>query len=140
MALDTDKPMYPRPLFPSSREVAFREDRPHLIATRNGNDDFLGRAVEARVAGEEEDDSLEVIFSAETGAGRAHTPQRLNRTHTPQRRALAGCSPCLPALSARPVCPHTRSTSIPTTPRFVFKATSRCVVPSCWEVAMTLPR
>ena len=33
----------------------------------------------------DEDDSLSVVFSADTGAGRAHTPQRLNRTHTPQR-------------------------------------------------------
>lgn len=35
--------------------------------------------------GEDEDDSLAVVFSADTGAGRAHTPQRMNRTHTPQR-------------------------------------------------------
>lgn len=38
-----------------------------------------------RHTGEDEDDSLAVVFSADTGAGRAHTPQRMNRTHTPQR-------------------------------------------------------
>lgn len=31
------------------------------------------------------DDSLDVVFSADTGAGRAHTPQRANRSNTPQR-------------------------------------------------------
>lgn len=49
-----------------------------------------GRAVESvrhddRTGHDDEDDSLAVVFSADTGAGRAHTPQRLNRTHTPQR-------------------------------------------------------
>ncbi|CAB1119158.1 unnamed protein product [Ectocarpus sp. CCAP 1310/34] len=49
-----------------------------------------GGAVESvhrdgRTGHDDEDDSLAVVFSADTGAGRAHTPQRLNRTHTPQR-------------------------------------------------------
>lgn len=42
--------------------------------------------VSSRQCGAElEDDSLDVVFSADTGAGRAHTPQRLNRSNTPQR-------------------------------------------------------
>ncbi|CAN0232546.1 unnamed protein product [Ectocarpus sp. 12 AP-2014] len=40
---------------------------------------------DGRTRHDDEDDSLAVVFSADTGAGRAHTPQRLNRTHTPQR-------------------------------------------------------
>lgn len=44
--------------------------------------------VSSRQCGAElEDDSLDVVFSADTGAGRAHTPQRLNRSNTPQRQA-----------------------------------------------------
>ena len=35
--------------------------------------------------GGEADDSLETVASVNTGAGRAHTPLRGNRTHTPQR-------------------------------------------------------
>ncbi|CAM9850205.1 unnamed protein product, partial [Ectocarpus sp. 13 AM-2016] len=51
---------------------------------------FHGEAIESvhpdgRTGHDDEDDSLAVVFSADTGAGRAHTPQRLNRTHTPQR-------------------------------------------------------
>lgn len=44
--------------------------------------------------GEDEDDSLAVVFSADTGAGRAHTPQRMNRTHTPQRWVLFSALLC----------------------------------------------
>lgn len=53
---------------------------PILIARRDQVDSYVP---------EDEDDSLAVVFSADTGAGRAHTPQRLNRTHTPQRWVLS---------------------------------------------------
>lgn len=71
--------------------VAFDEG-PHLIARHDDADNNGGRgdAVVEEVmahAGEDEDadDSVAMVFSADTGAGRAHTPQRLNRTNTPQR-------------------------------------------------------
>jgi len=54
---------------------------PILVARRE-------EAPVSHVMPEDEDDSLGVVFSANTGAGRAHTPQRLNRTHTPQRWVL----------------------------------------------------
>ncbi|CAM9604536.1 unnamed protein product [Ectocarpus sp. 4 AP-2014] len=69
-------------------------EAPVLIArhyeARDDRQRSHGGAVESvrhdgRTGHDDEDDSLAVVFSAETGAGRAHTPQRLNRTHTPQR-------------------------------------------------------
>ncbi|CBJ30357.1 expressed unknown protein [Ectocarpus siliculosus] len=75
-----------------------REEAPVLIARHYETRDDRqrspshGGAVESvhhhpdgRTGHDDEDDSLAVVFSADTGAGRAHTPQRLNRTHTPQR-------------------------------------------------------
>lgn len=79
---------------PAKDGVAFDEG-PHLIE-RHGHDDdnSSGAVVEevvARAGGqEEEDDSVAMVFSADTGAGRAHTPQRLNRTNTPQRYVRDG--------------------------------------------------
>ena len=85
------------PAFDRSRPrdgVAFDEG-PYLIARHDDADNSSGRgdAVFEEVvahAGEDEDadDSVAMVFSADTGAGRAHTPQRLNRTNTPQRYAL----------------------------------------------------
>lgn len=59
------------------------EDGPFLVARHYGTEGVSDG--DNRHTGEDEDDSLAVVFSADTGAGRAHTPQRMNRTHTPQR-------------------------------------------------------
>lgn len=82
------------PAFDRSRArdgVAFDEG-PYLIARPDDADNSSGRGdavVEDFVAhtreDEDADDSVAMVFSADTGAGRAHTPQRLNRTNTPQR-------------------------------------------------------
>lgn len=72
--------------------VGFVDEGPVLVARRLPNDGTSGtitnnnrNAAATRMRGEEEDDSVGIVFSADTGAGRAHTPQRLNRTNTPQR-------------------------------------------------------
>ncbi|CAM9738051.1 unnamed protein product [Scytosiphon promiscuus] len=79
---------------PSREGVSFLEEEgPVLLARQYQTESPATAAVTAPAAasprhahtGEDEDDSLAVVFSANTGAGRAHTPQRLNRTHTPQR-------------------------------------------------------
>ena len=63
-------------------------DGPFLVARHHGtqgvSDGDAMRSPDGHMR-EDEDDSLAVVFSADTGAGRAHTPQRMNRTHTPQR-------------------------------------------------------
>eukprot|EP00904_Undaria_pinnatifida_P012368 jgi/Undpi1/8261/HiC_scaffold_25.g10731.m1 len=78
---------------PARDGVAFDEG-PYLIKRHGDGDDNSGAVVEEVVARageeEEEDDSVAMVFSADTGAGRAHTPQRLNRTNTPQRRRSSG--------------------------------------------------
>ncbi|CAM9394754.1 unnamed protein product [Pylaiella littoralis] len=100
-----DVPAYGRSP-PQEEAVSFAEDVPFLVARHDRThwieDSNSGRGPNNVVAaveditprkgtttttlpGEEEDDSLAVVFSSDTGAGRAHTPQRLNRTHTPQR-------------------------------------------------------
>lgn len=54
-------------------------------------DQDLGSSSVVGVQGrEDEDDSVAMVFSADTGAGRAHTPQRMNRTNTPQRLVAQG--------------------------------------------------
>lgn len=71
------------------------EEGPFLVARHYGTPDEQAEShgdtntsgVRGVHTGEDEDDSLAVVFSADTGAGRAHTPQRMNRTHTPQRWA-----------------------------------------------------
>ncbi|CAM9702384.1 unnamed protein product [Hapterophycus canaliculatus] len=79
---------------PPREGVSFLEEEgPVLVARQylyNDEDEPPAPAIAAASSlcahtGEDEDDSLAVVFSANTGAGRAHTPQRLNRTHTPQR-------------------------------------------------------
>lgn len=79
---------------PARDGVAFDEEGPHLIVRHDDDDDDNSGRADAVVeevvvhAGKEEedaDDSVAMVFSADTGAGRAHTPQRLNRTNTPQR-------------------------------------------------------
>lgn len=76
--------------------VGFVDEGPRLVArhfsngTSDGtiiteNNSSSNGAAAAAMHGEEEDDSVGLVFSADTGAGRAHTPQRLNRTNTPQR-------------------------------------------------------
>lgn len=100
-----DVPAYGRSP-PREEAVSFAEEIPFLVARHDRThwieDSNSGRGPNNVVAaveditprkgtttttlpGEEEDDSLAVVFSSDTGAGRAHTPQRLNRTHTPQR-------------------------------------------------------
>lgn len=67
------------------------QDGPLLVARHYGTDAVSDGDNSRRAdvhTGEDEDDSLAVVFSADTGAGRAHTPQRMNRTHTPQRWVL----------------------------------------------------
>lgn len=80
---------------PARDGVAFDEG-PYLIKRHGDGDDNSGAVVEEVVARageeEEEDDSVAMVFSADTGAGRAHTPQRLNRTNTPQRCVRDGVS------------------------------------------------
>lgn len=72
-------------LHPPTREVAFCDD-PYLISSREAQDRDSPQIVERHeVERRDEDDSLEVVPSSDTGDGRAHTPQRLNRTNTPQR-------------------------------------------------------
>ncbi|CAM9250005.1 unnamed protein product, partial [Laminaria digitata] len=84
---------------PARDGVAFDEEGPHLIVRHDDDDDDNSGRADAVVeevvvhAGKEEedaDDSVAMVFSADTGAGRAHTPQRLNRTNTPQRRRSSG--------------------------------------------------
>lgn len=76
------------PAFESSplREGVSFDEGPLLVA-RHGINNNTGDGVAAvgDRRGEDEDDSVALVFSADTGAGRAHTPQRLNRTGTPQR-------------------------------------------------------
>lgn len=76
----------------SGSGVGFVDEGPLLVARRfsNGTSGTItnnsSRSAPATLMrGEEEDDSVGIVFSANTGAGRAHTPQRLNRTNTPQR-------------------------------------------------------
>ena len=70
--------------------VAFDEG-PHLIARHadaynsNGKGDAAVEVLTHAREDDDVDDSVAMVFSADTGAGRAHTPQRLNRTNTPQR-------------------------------------------------------
>lgn len=110
-----DAPAYGRSPRPREEAVSFAEEGPFLVARhyydyqaahRAEHEDSVRAAASAcssiegdkipiqgsppppptaTLPGEEEDDSLAVVFSSDTGAGRAHTPQRLNRTHTPQR-------------------------------------------------------
>lgn len=69
----------------SPREVSFCDD-PSLVSSREAQDNDPPRNVERHeVERRDEDDSLEVVPSSDTGDGRAQTPQRLNRTNTPQR-------------------------------------------------------
>lgn len=101
-----DAPAYGRSP-PRQEAVSFAEEGPTLVARhyydyygdgasgRTPSNNDVGDVEEdsttpkqgttTTLPGEEEDDSLAVVFSSDTGAGRAHTPQRLNRTHTPQR-------------------------------------------------------
>lgn len=83
---------------PRRESVSF-DDGPLLVAQRQSSKvlcssgaqirDATGTAPGVDVVGphdhEDEDDSVAIVFSGDTGAGRAHTPQRLNRTNTPQR-------------------------------------------------------
>lgn len=76
--------------FPNARArgVSF-DNGPILLASRDDPDRIEGPVAIIGEVGPTEaydaDDSLEMIASHDTGSGRAHTPLRSNRTHTPQR-------------------------------------------------------